>query len=224
MSNEAPVVQPSHSGPVSLTVVLLLICTVASAFLLWLDWDSGSPKQGLPQQLTLQSVTKATDNVADAAAAPSEQIDWIDNTYDSATDPVTNSPTTISEEPAASGSTQKVTFRIEGLKVESSQVHVAVFDSADGFPKPESSSCKTVVSATEGHVEFQMLLPAGQKTAIAVFQDLDGDGKLTKNAVGIPVEPYGFSNAARGVFGPPSFSSATLMISKDMDTLSIKVQ
>jgi len=225
MSNEDPVAQPSHSGPVSLTVVLLLICIGASAFLLWLDWDSGSPTQGLPKQLTLQLTSKGTDkNAVSAAAAPSDQIGTNDTTDESATEPATNSPTTISEEPAASGSTQNVTFRIEGLKAESSQVHVAVFDSAKGFPKPESSSSKTVVSATESYVEFQMSLPAGQKTAIAVFQDLDGDGKLTKNSIGIPVEPYGFSNAARSLFGPPSFSSAALMISKENNTVSIRVQ
>ncbi len=226
MSNEDPVVQPSHSGPVSPIVVLLLICIVASAFLLWLDWDSGSPTQGLPKQVTLQPTTKATDKIADAAG-PSDQVGTFDAEAASdaaATNSATNLPMAISEELAASGSTQNVSFRIEGLKAESSQVHVAVFDSAKGFPKPESSSSKTVVSATESHVEFQMSLPAGQKTAIAVFQDLDGDGKLTKNAVGIPVEPYGFSNAARSLFGPPSFSSAALMISDKTDTVSIKVQ
>ena len=227
MSNEDPMVQPSHSGPMSPIVVLLLICISASAFLLWLDWDSGSPKQ-----VTMRSVTKATDkNAVSAAGDTSDRVGLIDadDTGDdafhaAATDSATNSPTPISEELSATGSTQIVSFRIEGLKAESSQVHVAVFDSAKGFPKPESSSSKTVVSATEDQIEFQMSLPAGQKTAIAVFQDLDGDGRLTKNAIGIPIEPYGFSNAARSVFGPPSFSSAALMISDKTDTVSIKVQ
>jgi len=224
MSNEDQLFRTSHSRRINPTVVLLLICTVASAILLWLDWDSGSPKQGSPKQVTLQPGTKATDKIAAAAGAPSDQIGMIDTTDDAATGPATISSTTISDDLPASGSTQNVTFRIEGLKAESSQIHVAVFDSAKGFPKPESSSSKTVVSATEGDVEFQMSLPAGQKTAIAVFQDLDGDGKLTKNTIGIPVEPFGFSNDARGVFGPPSFSSAALMISKDTDTVSIKVR
>ncbi len=224
MSNEDPVVQSVRSGPVSPIVVLLLICFSASAFLLWLDWDSGSSQRGLPKKMTLQPATRATDTIAMAAGAPIDQVRTSDTVDDSANETATHSAPVMSEEAATSGSAQNVTFRIEGLKAEASQVHVAVFDSATGFPRPESSSSKTTVSATEGHVEFEMALTADQKTAIAVFQDLDGDGKLTKNAVGIPVEPYGFSNAARSLFGPPSFSSAALLISKDTDTLVIKVQ
>ena len=52
-------------------------------------------------------------------------------------------------------------------------------------------------------------LPAGHY-AIAVFHDKNGNQELDQNLVGMPSEPYGFSNNARGSFGPPSFEAAAI--------------
>lgn len=108
---------------------------------------------------------------------------------------------------------QETMFSVTGLKEKSSSVYVAVFESETGFPKSELSSSTTIVSATENQVQFALELPRNQSVAIAVFQDIDGNGKLSKNAIGIPTEPYGFSNNARGVIGPPSFSQAVITVS-----------
>ncbi len=43
-----------------------------------------------------------------------------------------------------------------------------------------------------------------EEVAIRLFQDLDGDGELDKNALGMPTEPFGFSNDPVIRFGPPS--------------------
>jgi len=47
-------------------------------------------------------------------------------------------------------------------------------------------------------------LKAG-KYAIRYFHDENGNGELDTNAFGIPKEGYGFSNNAKGSFGPPAF-------------------
>ncbi|ALO14285.1 hypothetical protein L21SP5_00613 [Salinivirga cyanobacteriivorans] len=41
--------------------------------------------------------------------------------------------------------------------------------------------------------------------AFRYFHDIDGDGELNTNWVGMPTEPYGFSNNVVGSFGPPAF-------------------
>jgi uncharacterized protein (DUF2141 family) len=38
--------------------------------------------------------------------------------------------------------------------------------------------------------------------AIILFHDENGNGKLDRNALGVPTEPYGFSNNVRGFLGP----------------------
>jgi uncharacterized protein (DUF2141 family) len=60
-------------------------------------------------------------------------------------------------------------------------------------------------------------LPPGEYAAVA-FQDVNGNGKLDKNFLGIPREPYGFSNSARGSAGPPKFSAAAVTLNPDGTT------
>jgi uncharacterized protein (DUF2141 family) len=47
-------------------------------------------------------------------------------------------------------------------------------------------------------------LPKG-KYAIRYFHDENSNNKLDTNWLGIPTEGYGFSNNAKGLFGPPPF-------------------
>jgi uncharacterized protein (DUF2141 family) len=56
------------------------------------------------------------------------------------------------------------------------------------------------------------------KYAFKYFHDENNDEKLNTNFVGIPKEGYGFSNNAKGKFGPPSFEKMIFEI-KQSDTL-----
>jgi len=119
-------------------------------------------------------------------------------------------PTAPPAVPSADG--EELQLRVTGLKKTASELRIAVFESADGFPQPSSSSSTLVVSvgADQSEATVDLVVPMNVPVAVAVFQDLDGNGLLSKNAVGIPSEPYGFSNGARGLFGPPTFEAATL--------------
>lgn len=58
-------------------------------------------------------------------------------------------------------------------------------------------------------VEFE--LPPGEY-ALSVYQDVDDDGKLARNFIGIPKEPAGLSNNVRPRFGPPKFKDAKFSV------------
>ncbi|WP_053094208.1 DUF2141 domain-containing protein [Cellvibrio sp. pealriver] len=55
-------------------------------------------------------------------------------------------------------------------------------------------------------------LPAGEY-AVKLFQDENDNGSIDMNAMGIPTEPYGFSNNG-GMFGPPSFDDAKIQLNQ----------
>jgi uncharacterized protein (DUF2141 family) len=131
---------------------------------------------------------------------------------------------TYSSDTVASETTRSLAIHITGLKHQASTLYVAVFDSAKGFPKPEHSRETTTVPVTTDTVEFSLSLPNLATTGIAIFQDLNGDGKLTKNSFGLPIEPYGFSNNPRSTFGPPSFSQTTFEVSEKMPSMEISVR
>lgn len=57
-------------------------------------------------------------------------------------------------------------------------------------------------------------LPPGDY-AVTAYHDRDDDGELDKGAFGIPTEPYGFSNGARGKLGPPAWSAVRLALAAD---------
>jgi uncharacterized protein (DUF2141 family) len=127
-------------------------------------------------------------------------------------------------ETAADEPTRSVAVRVKGLKSQASTLYVAIFDSAKGFPKPEHSRETTTVAVTTDSVDFSLSLPDLATAGIAIFQDLNGDGKLTKNGIGLPVEPYGFSNNARSTFGPPSFSQTAFEVSEKTSSMEIRVR
>ena len=65
-----------------------------------------------------------------------------------------------------------------------------------------------------GTVVYQFTdIPPGSY-AIAVFHDANGDKELNTNFAGIPKELYGFSNDARGAFGPPSIADQLFKVDK----------
>ncbi len=50
-------------------------------------------------------------------------------------------------------------------------------------------------------------LPAGEY-AVRVMHDKNDNGELDSNFVGVPTEPWAFSNNASGKFGPPKWRDA----------------
>lgn len=54
-------------------------------------------------------------------------------------------------------------------------------------------------------------MPAGTY-AVSVIYDEDGNGELNTGLLGIPTEPVGFSNNAAGLFGPPDFAEAAIVL------------
>jgi len=109
-------------------------------------------------------------------------------------------------------------IEVHGITPDRGKVYVAVYDRPESFPTSGQQRVGQVVAATDGHLTLHFGdLPPGQYAAVA-FQDLNGNGKLDKNFLGIPKEPYGFSNGARGSAGPPKFSEAAVTLDPDGTT------
>jgi len=111
-----------------------------------------------------------------------------------------------------------LTIEVSGITPDRGRVYVAVYDRADSFPISGRQLVGQILDPTARHLTAHFKdLPPGQYAAV-VFQDFNGNGKLDKNFLGIPKEPYGFSNDARGSAGPPKFSAAAVTLSPDGTT------
>jgi uncharacterized protein (DUF2141 family) len=54
--------------------------------------------------------------------------------------------------------------------------------------------------------------------------DENANGKMDSNVIGIPIEPYAFSNDASGNFGPPTFEQAKFVVTKDAKKITINIK
>lgn len=114
----------------------------------------------------------------------------------------------------------ELTLHIDGIKKEVGSIRVAIFNHKDTWLK---KPVLARVLTTRSSLEFIQKLPAGEY-AIAVFHDKNGNGEMDRNFIGLPKEPYGFSNNARGTFGPPKWEKAKVSISEQNFALNIKIK
>ena len=116
----------------------------------------------------------------------------------------------------------QLTVTVTGLR-EPGEIHLAIYDSAAVFEGDRGDNGGPQPGIITGSIE-----PAGPEDftatfelpdgtyAVGVFHDVDGNQALSKNFLGIPEEPFGFSNNVRGRFGPPSFMEASFSLTRDL--------
>jgi uncharacterized protein (DUF2141 family) len=133
----------------------------------------------------------------------------------------------ISVQPQHQDSQQKlavVQLSIVGLKDDIGDVKVGLFDSAESFDdksKKKFAGAIVKIENKKAQCVFSNV-PYGDY-AIKLFHDEDGDDDVDTNFLGIPTEDYGFSNNAKGLFGPPNFEKARFVVSSDTIRVEIDI-
>jgi uncharacterized protein (DUF2141 family) len=107
----------------------------------------------------------------------------------------------------------KLTVSVSGLKNNTGVVKVGLYNSEGTFLKTVYKSLSSEIKNDKAVVTFENL-PAGEY-AISTYHDENNNGKLDRNAMGIPSEDYAASNNAKGFMGPPSYNDAKFVINKD---------
>ncbi|MTI29864.1 DUF2141 domain-containing protein [Cytophagales bacterium RKSG123] len=103
---------------------------------------------------------------------------------------------------------------IKNIKEAKGQMLVAIFDPSGSESFPSGKGLKSVMKeiSTEGEMEIVFKGLKEGDYAVCLFHDENSNGKLDANFIGIPTEPYGFSNDAKGFMGPPSFKKGTIYL------------
>ena len=103
-----------------------------------------------------------------------------------------------------------LTLTFPDLKSTSGTLMIGVYDGAQGWAASKPIRVAAVAVAPDASARI-VALPPGTY-AVKVFQDVDGDGKLGRNGVGYPTEPFGFSRDAPVTMGPPGFDEAAFEV------------
>ena len=111
---------------------------------------------------------------------------------------------------------------IQGIDKIEGEIRIAVFDSKEKYTKdPIHAVVLTVDSTTV--IWKEQDLPFGEY-AIAVYHDKNENGKIDTNILGIPKEDYGFSNDARGRFGPASWNDSKFTVDTKSYSTEINIK
>ncbi len=90
-------------------------------------------------------------------------------------------------------------------------VRFALCKGAVAYETVEGCQDRSAAATGEVVVIKFLDLPPGEY-AIKAFHDVNSNGEMDFNMVGIPKEPYGFSSDATAMFSPPAFEEAKFIV------------
>lgn len=118
--------------------------------------------------------------------------------------------------PIAHGSAQDVTVElaVTGIEDITGNLAVAVFDTEEAFDARNAPTTQALLPVDSESMSLMLVLPEPGEYAIIVYQDINLNGKIDMSRIGVPTEPYGFSNNARSAFGPPGFRKTRMTVTQ----------
>jgi uncharacterized protein (DUF2141 family) len=137
----------------------------------------------------------------------------------------------FSLEPAHAGDIQtspnqtgSITVRLTGVENDQGPVKLCVCRSEDEYTGKTKEFCtaSTELKSRKAEWVFENM-PYGTYS-IKAFHDENGNSRLDKDVLGIPTEQYGFSNNARGRFGPPPFVKTAFTLNAPQMTIAIELK
>lgn len=113
-------------------------------------------------------------------------------------------------------------IHLTNVALNQGSIKVAVYNSAEGMKQYQAWEVLEQKAEAE-QVTFTVKDVPHGKYAVMVYQDLNSDSKLGRNLIGIPNEPYGFSNNPR-LMGPPKFSQLAIEVKTDVTSTHIELR
>ena len=111
---------------------------------------------------------------------------------------------------------------VTNLKSSSAPVMLAVYKKCVPFPDDKAAISYLTVNPTGNKAIAEFDIPDGEY-AVAIFQDINKNGKLDTGWFGIPKEPYCFSNNFKPIMSAPKFEDCSFVIKDSPKNLEIKL-
>ena len=111
--------------------------------------------------------------------------------------------------------TSELTITVNNIKHIEGTIEIGLFNKGDRFLE-EGQAYKTLSVQVKSKSETFVIkdLPKGEY-AISLYHDKNSNGKCDRNLIGIPKEPYAFSNNFKPRFSAPTFKDCEFDLSSD---------
>ncbi len=110
---------------------------------------------------------------------------------------------------------ESLTIVIHDIRHESGTIRVEALAGQAQF-EGKGAAVKFQQTAVKGSMTLVVGNLTPSEYAIRIVHDVNDNSELDANLIGIPTEPYAFSNNARGNFGPPKWEDVHFMLEGDV--------
>ena len=100
---------------------------------------------------------------------------------------------------------------VRGVGSTEGDVRVGLYATPEAFDKRQRTF-GMVAPARKGEVTVVFPNVPPGRYAIAAIHDVNGNGELDMNLLGVPTEPYGFGNDAKVNLAPPAFDEMAVTV------------
>ena len=110
----------------------------------------------------------------------------------------------------------QLTINIERIEVLEGDIRIGVFNTSEKFLK-QGETFRNYIIPVKNTTETIIIndLPKGEYGFI-LYHDINADGKMNRNFIGIPKEPFGFSNNVKPKFAKPTFEECKFLLVEDL--------
>jgi uncharacterized protein (DUF2141 family) len=113
---------------------------------------------------------------------------------------------------------------ITGFTSDEGSARAAVYSSEDSFLDISRAYAKVVLPIEGARCMWVIEdIPYGEYALVA-YHDKNNNDQFDTNVVGVPREDYGFSNGARGIFGPANYNNAKISMDSALKEIEIAVR
>ena len=110
------------------------------------------------------------------------------------------------------------TVEVSDLMADKGSVYLGLYNKKSGFLKEDDALANAKVKAKGNKVSYTFKnLPVGEY-AVAVYQDVNDNGKCDRNMIGYPMEGFGFSKNYRPKLSAPSFDEVKIAVRRSTTT------
>jgi uncharacterized protein (DUF2141 family) len=124
--------------------------------------------------------------------------------------------------PALAQARGNLSVTVQGV-VPGGMIRLGLYDRA-GYAKDDNPVAFADVSAKTGETVVQLgSVPPGDY-GIMVYQDVNNNGRVDNNFIGIPREPYGFSRNAKPFLSKPGFDDVKFTVTAGENSQTLRLQ
>ena len=123
----------------------------------------------------------------------------------------------------AQGGKATLVIHVQNVSPKGGILRLGLYNEAN-YDKDGDTVADADVTAQSPQTTITLTDIAPGTYAIQAFQDLNANGNMDSNWIGLPQEPYGFSRDARPVLSKPGFEKTRIEIRDGMNVQTLRLQ